>query len=153
MADSRVFEDFDVGEQYETDGRTVTDSDIRLFIGATDATDPIHVDRDYAADHPLVDDVVAQGTLLLGIANGFLVEAVASDAALVMNYGHDEVRYLESVSPGETVRGEIEITDTERRTDEWGLVTARNELVTDGGKTAVVDVHTMLVATADNDAL
>ena len=153
MVERRVFEDFETGEQYETRGRTVTDSDIRMFVGATGSTDPIHVDREYAAEHPLVDDVVLQGTLLLGIADGFLVDAVASDAALAMNYGHDDVRYLESVSPEETVHAEIEITDTERRNDEWGVVTARVELVVGGGKTAVVDVHNLLVATADNDAL
>ncbi|WP_436347152.1 MaoC family dehydratase [Natronorubrum sp. FCH18a] len=153
MSEQRVFEDFETGEQYETDGRTVTDSDIRLFVGASGSTDPIHIDRAYATDHPLVEDVVLQGTLLLGIADGFLVDAVASDAALAMNYGHDDVRYLEAVSPGETVHGEIEITATERRNEEWGLVTARVELVNEEGAVAVVDVHNLLVATTDNGAL
>ncbi|WP_336328565.1 MaoC family dehydratase [Halovenus sp. HT40] len=152
MVERRRFEEFETGEQYETDGRTVTDSDIRQFVGASGSTDPIHVDREYADAHPLVDDVVAQGTLLLGIADGFLVDAVASDAALAMNYGHEEVRYLESVSPGETVHAEIEIVDTERRNEDWGLVTARVELVTADGETAVLDVHRLLVATSDNDA-
>lgn len=153
MADRRVFEEFETGEQYETDGRTVTDSDIRMFAGASGSTDPIHVDREYAANHPLVDDVVTQGTLLLGIADGLLVDAVASDAALSMNYGHDEVRYLESVTPGETVHAEIEITGTERKGDEWGMLETRVELVTADGETAVVDDHRLLVATSDNDAV
>ncbi|WP_226043260.1 MaoC/PaaZ C-terminal domain-containing protein [Natrinema sp. DC36] len=153
MVERRRFEDFEMGEQYETEGRTVTDSDIRQFVGASGSTDPIHVDREYADAHPLVDDVVLQGTLLLGIADGFLVDAIASDAALAMNYGHDEVRYLESVSPGETVHAEIEIVDTEFRNEAWGLVTARVELVNDDGETAVIDVHRLLVATGDNDAV
>lgn len=153
MDDRRTFEAFEVGEQYETDGRTVTDSDVRMFVGASGSTDPIHVDREYAAAHPLVDDIVLQGTLLLGIADGFLVETVAGDAALSMNYGHDEVRYLKSVSPGETVHSEIEITDTERRSDHWGLVTARVELVNQDDETTVVDVHRLLIATAENEAV
>lgn len=153
MDDRRTFEAFEVGEQYETDGRTVTDSDVRMFVGASGSTDPIHVDREYAAAHPLVDDVVLQGTLLLGIADGFLVEMVAGDAALSMNYGHDEVRYLKSVSPGETVHAKIEITDTERRSDDWGLVTARVELVNQDDETTVIDIHRLLIATAENEAV
>lgn len=153
MVERRVFEDFETGEQYETDGRTITDSDIRMFVGASGSTDPIHIDREYAANHPLVDDVVVQGTLLHGIADGFLVDTVAGEAALSMNYGHDEVRYLESVTPGDTVRGKITITGTERRNEEWGMVEARVELVTQDGETAVVDEHRLLVATSENGAV
>lgn len=153
MAALRTFEEFDVGERYTTNGRTVTNSDIRQFIGATGSTDPIHVDREYAEAHPLVDDVVLQGTLLLGIADGCLVDAVAGDAALAMNYGHDEVRYLGSVSPGDSVHGEIEITETTPRDEEWGLVHATAELVDQDGETVLVDRHRLLVARRDNDAL
>ncbi|MEF8905059.1 MAG: MaoC family dehydratase N-terminal domain-containing protein [Haloarculaceae archaeon] len=47
----RTFEDFEVGQRFETGGRTATEADIRMFVGATGPTDPIHVDHDYAADH------------------------------------------------------------------------------------------------------
>ena len=153
MSARRTFGEFEAGEYYETDGRTVTDSDVRMFTGATGSTDPIHIDREYAAAHPLVDDVVLQGTLLLGIADGFLVDAVAGKAALAMNYGHDDVRYIESVSPGETVHAEIEITNTERQNDEWGLITAHVELINQDDETVVVDIHNLLVATAGNENL
>lgn len=153
MSEPRLFEDFEEGEQYETDGRTVTDSDIRMFVGATGSTDPIHIDREYADAHPLVDDVVLQGTLLLGIADGFLVDAIAGDAALAMNYGHEEVRYLGGVTPGDTVRADIEVTDTSERDEEWGLVTARIELRDQGGETVLVDDHRLLVATGANPAI
>jgi acyl dehydratase len=148
MNEQRVFEAIETGEEYETDGRTVTDADMRLFAGATGATDPIHVDREYADAHPLVDDVVAQGTLLLAIADGFVVDAIAGDAALSMNYGHDEVRYLDSVSPGETVHGEVVVTETEPKDEEWGIVKAQAELVTTDGRTVLIDEHRLLVATA-----
>ncbi|WP_227378161.1 MaoC family dehydratase [Haladaptatus halobius] len=152
MTARKTFEEFDEGETYVTDGRTVTDSDIRMFVGATGSTDPIHLDREYADAHPLVDDVVLQGTLLLGIADGFLVDAVASDAVLAMNYGHRNVRYLEPVSPGDSVHGEVEVTGLTKRNDEWGLVECRVELV-DGDNPVLVDDHDLLVATAVNSAV
>jgi len=150
MTARRTFEEFEEGETYETTGRTVTDSDIRMFVGATGSADPIHLDREYADAHPLIDDVVLQGTLLLGIADGFLVDAVAGDAALAMNYGHQDVRYLEAVSPGDTVHGTVEVTDLQERNEEWGVVSCRVELLDEDDRTVVVDNHDLLVATVAN---
>ncbi|MFC7156967.1 MaoC family dehydratase [Halomarina halobia] len=153
MIEQRVYESFEIGEKYVTHGRTVTDSDIRAFIGATGSTDPIHIDREYAATHPLVDDVVAQGTLLLGIADGFFVDAVATDAALAMNYGHDRVRYLGAVSPGDSVHATVEITGKARRDEDWGLITANVELINQNDETVLTDTHRLLVASEENGAL
>ncbi|WP_255152069.1 MaoC family dehydratase [Halorarius halobius] len=153
MTARRTFAEFEEDESYVTEGRTVTDSDVRMFVGATGSTDPIHVDREYADAHPLVDDVVLQGTLLLGIADGFLVDAVASDAALAMNLGHRNVRYLAPVSPGDTVHGEVAVTGLRERNEEWGVVECRVELVDADDETVVVDDHDLLVATAANPAV
>ncbi|MFC6838435.1 MaoC family dehydratase [Halomarina ordinaria] len=153
MTTRRNYESFEVGEQFVTDGRTVTDSDIRMFVGATGSTDPIHVDREYAADHPLVDDVVLQGTLLLGIADGFLVDAIAEDAALAMNYGHDNVRYPGAVSPGDSVHAAIEIIQKDRRNDDWGLITMRVELIDQNDDVVLAETHKLLVACRENEAL
>lgn len=66
--------------------------------------------------------------------------------------GHDEVRYPESVSPGDTVHDEITITETTQENDDWVMVEARVELVTRNDEVTVVDNHRLLVATAANDA-
>lgn len=122
VAAARTYEDYDVGETYGTGGRTVTDADIRLFNGATDGSHPNHVDREYAAGHPLIDDVVAQGVLTLGILDGFVVDEVSSDAAFALNYGYDRVRFLEPVYVGDTVTASIEIADKERTDETWGVL-------------------------------
>lgn len=57
MQEGRTFENFAVGNQFESDARTVTEADIRLFVGAAGSTYPAHVDHEYCADHPLVDGV------------------------------------------------------------------------------------------------
>lgn len=153
MTNERVFKDFETGETHHTSGRTVTESDIRMFVGATGSTDPIHVDHEYAESHPLVDEVVAQGTLALGLTDGLVVEAVAGDAALSMNYGHDEVRYLAPVYPGDTLSAAVEVVETTRRDDEWGVVIVDVEVTNQDDRTVLVETHRLLVATADNPAV
>lgn len=150
MTESKRFEDFETGETYHSSGRTLTESDIRQFIGATGSTDPIHVDHEYAKEHPLVEGVVAQGTLLLGVTDGFLVEMVANDAALAMNHGHDEVRYLKPVYPGDTLEAVGEIVGTELQSEEWGVVTVELEVTNQNDERVLVDIHRLLVATGKN---
>lgn len=153
MATERTFESFDVGETHRTTGRTTTESDIRMFVGATGSTDPIHVDHEYARRHPLVDGVVAQGTLTLAVTDGLVVEAVAGDAALSMNVGHDEVRYLAPVYPGDTLSATVEVIETERRDDDWGRVIVSVDVVNQEETPVLTEEHRLLIATSDNPAL
>lgn len=147
----RTFEDYDVGEQFESDGRTVTEADLRLFEGATGSTHPAHVDHEYAADHPLIDGVVAHGTLTLAVTDGFLSETVTQPAALALNYGHEEIRYLEPVYPGDTVTATIEIVETTRRSEAWGLLELDVALTNQADTTVLTERQTVIVATAEND--
>lgn len=149
---TKTFEDFDVGDTFESDGRTVTEADIRLFIGATGATHPNHVDREFATGHPVLDleDVVAQGVLTLSVADGFVSGAVAgSESVLATNYGYDRVRFLAPVYPGDTVSAEIEVADREERDDDWGRLTLEVTVTNQDGDVVLVAENVQLVATED----
>lgn len=146
MPGERVFDDYESGETYRTHGRTVTDADIRMFIGATDATHPNHVNREYAANHPVFEDVVAPGVLTLGLADAFCAETISRPAAYGMNYGHDNVRYLQPVYVGDTIAGEITVADTESRDDTWGLLGLDVALTNQDDETVLVEDHKMLIA-------
>jgi len=152
VAAARTFADYDVGETYGTSGRTVTDADIRLFNGATDGSHPNHVDREYAAGHPLVDDVVAQGVLTLGILDGFVVDEISAEAAFPLNYGYDRVRFLEPVYVGDTVTATIEIADTERTDETWGVLDLDVTVHNQDGDVVLAARNKILVVTEDATA-
>lgn len=42
------FEDFQIGQKWESKGRTVTEADVVLFTGLTGALNPLFLDEDYA---------------------------------------------------------------------------------------------------------
>jgi acyl dehydratase len=146
---SMSFEDFEVGETYHSNGRTVTNADIRLFNGATDATHPNHVDREFSVNHPTLDldDVVAQGVLTLSIADGFLAKTVTAQEGLIaLNYGYDTVRFLDPVYPDDTISAEIEITGMEDRDEEWGDLTMEVLVSTAEGDDVLYAENTHIVA-------
>lgn len=146
MSGERVFDDYEIGETYQTRGRTVTDSDIRMWIGATDATHPNHVNSEYARSHPAFEDVVAPGVLTLGLADAFCAKTIARPAAYGMNYGHDNVRYLAPVYVGDTISGEVTVAETESKDDVWGLLVLDVDLTNQDGETVLVEDHKMLIA-------
>lgn len=146
MVEERVFDDYEVDESYQTRGRTVTHSDIRMWIGSTDATHPNHVNSEYADSHPVFDDVVAPGVHTLGLADAFCADTISRPAAYGMNYGHDNVRYLAPVYVGDTISGEVTVADTESKDDTWGLLTLDVELTNQDGETVLVEDHLMLIA-------
>ena len=147
---TKTFEDFSVGDTFESDGRTVTEADIRLFIGATGATHPNHVDREFATNHPVLDldDVVAHGVLTLSVADGFVSAALGeAETLLATNYGYDRVRFLAPVYPGDTVGATIEVADREARDDDWGRLTLDVTVTNQDGDAVLVAENVQLVAT------
>ncbi|MFI5420613.1 MAG: MaoC family dehydratase [Nitrososphaerales archaeon] len=62
-------EDFQVGSQQTTFGRTVTETDIVIFAGMTGASNPLFLDADYAGKSSF-GQRIAPGLLTLSIATG-----------------------------------------------------------------------------------
>ena len=52
MPEYKYYEDYEIGEKQVTSSRTMTEADIRLFIGCSDNTHPVHVDEEYCKRHP-----------------------------------------------------------------------------------------------------
>lgn len=149
----KTFSEFEIGDTFRSEGRTVTEADIRMFIGATGATHPLHVDHEYAADHPLVDGVAAHGVLSLSIADGFLADFVTRVAALGLVYGHETIRYLSPVYPGDTLTVSAEIVDKTEKSDEWGVLSADVDVSDQDDELVITEVQKFLVARADHPDL
>ncbi len=52
MTQQRFYEDFVVGETWESPSRTLNDAHFFAFAGLTGDNHPIHYDDHYAAQHP-----------------------------------------------------------------------------------------------------
>ena len=68
---SRFYEDYSVGENGATFGRTVTEGDISMFSYITGDFNQVHVDAEFAKNS-LFGSRIAQGLCSLSIATGLL---------------------------------------------------------------------------------
>lgn len=144
MSLERFWEEYVVGEEIVTGGRTVTDADIRLFIGATDATHPAHVNEEYAKTHPF-GQVVAPGSLIIGIIDGFVVKDLVPARRKVAHYGYNRVRFLKPVFVGDTIHMRARVESKRSREDGFGLVVFAYDVRNHRGQTVAIVEDAQLI--------
>ncbi|MGB6008190.1 MaoC family dehydratase [Castellaniella sp.] len=139
------FEDLVVGAEYTSRGRTITDADIRLFIGATGDDHPHHTDAEYCKNHPVFERPCAQGVLVLSVSDTFFAYEIGFNLAHSLNYGHDKIRYLLPVYDGDTVHSVMRIAACEPKDATWGRVVVECNVHNQKGQLVLVN-HQVILA-------
>jgi acyl dehydratase len=146
MADDRrqYYEDIEVGEEYESPGRTVTETDIVLFAGLSGDYNVLHTDAEIMKTS-IFGERIAHGLLGLAIQSGLFsraTKAYASVAFVGMRWKFkgpikigDTVRLRARVSAkhddGKPDRGQITVQRT--------VVNQRGEVVQEGETDLLVE--------------
>src|SRR5262245_14776316 len=68
------FDDVEVGQEWESTGRTVTESDVVNFAGLSGDFNPIHMDHEFAKTTPFRRPI-AHGLLILSMGSGLGVHS------------------------------------------------------------------------------
>jgi len=106
----RYFEDFRVGDAIETEGATLTDSQIMDFAQRFDPQ-PFHMDVVAAADGPF-QGLIASGFHTLSLTFRLLRDTGVITGTSLGGSGVDELRWLAPVRPGDTLRVRVEVAET-----------------------------------------
>ena len=127
------FDALEVGERFETPGRTIGEADILGFAELTGDTHPQHTDAEWAAQSRF-GERIAHGLLVLSCAAG-LVE-FDPDRVVALRKVGDAV-FKAPVGIGDTVHVEGEVVRTRELDEEHGLVECRWKVVNQRGKTVL----------------
>ena len=106
-----TFEDFSVGQVFESQARTVTESDVVAFAGLTWDTNPVHTDA-VGQLSSRFGERIAHGALGLSVALGLASRLGVFDSCSVALLGVDQWRFLSPLLIGDTVRVRVTITGT-----------------------------------------
>ena len=98
-----------------TDWKPVDQAKIEDFANCSNDHQWIHVDPERAARESPYGATIAHGMLTLSLAVTWLMElrTTPADAAAVLNYGFDKVRFLTPVVSGRRVRGHVRMLEAE----------------------------------------
>ncbi len=117
---TRSFSTLTLGETFISDSRTVTLEDIETFAHFTGDTFYAHMDEEAAKANPFFPGRVAHGYLLISFAAGLFVQP--DPGPVLANTGLDNLRFLEPVSPGDSIKVALTVKHKTPRNDEYGEV-------------------------------
>jgi acyl dehydratase len=137
------FDDVAVGQQWESLGRTVTETDIVNFAGLSGDFNPIHIDHDFAATTPFRRPI-AHGLLVFSIATGLGLNSPPMRTLAILNVTNWE--FKAPVFPGDTIRVVCSVLAKEARgRGRRGVVTWSRKIVNQEGKVVQEGVTMTLV--------
>jgi acyl dehydratase len=100
-AGRRYFEEIQVGEEYESPGRTVTETDIVLFAGLSGDYNILHTDAEFMKQS-IFGERIAHGLLGLAIQAGLFTRATQPYATLA--FVGLRWRFKNPIKIGDTIR-------------------------------------------------
>ncbi|SDE16551.1 MaoC/PaaZ C-terminal domain-containing protein [Paraburkholderia lycopersici] len=144
MLNSLFFEDFQLGQSFESGGRTITESDLTFFSMLSGDWNPIHADAEFARTTRYEQRVV-HGTLGIAIATGMLHQlGIFHDSAVAM-MSLNEWKFIAPIFVGDTLRLRLEITGLDAgKSERVGRLGRRFVLLNQRGET-VQDGHSDLL--------
>lgn len=143
MSAEMFFEDFQIGHQRETVGRTITEADVVLHAGQTGDFYPHHMDAEWCKTQPFKQRM-AHGTLIFSVGVGMTAGIINPRA---MSYGYDRLRFVRPVFLNDTIH--VRVTIKEARNDPkrpaHGIVVEALEIINQRNETVLVAEHLLLV--------
>jgi acyl dehydratase len=131
--DRQYFEDIEVGQEYVSPGRTVTEADIVAFAGLSGDYNVLHTDAEYMKSS-IFGERIAHGLLGLAIQSGLGMRAVPRPFATMAFLGL-RWRFKGPIRIGDTIRVRMKIADKrEASKQDRGLVTIQRTVVNQRGE-------------------
>src|SRR2546422_9765482 len=97
----RYFDEIEVGEEFESPGRTVTETDIVMFAGLSGDYNVLHTDAEFMK-RSVFGERIAHGLLCLAIQSGLFSRATAPYATLA--FGGLRWKFKVPVKIGDRIR-------------------------------------------------
>jgi acyl dehydratase len=143
MIVEQFFEDYEIGFERTTFGRTITETDIIIHAGQTGDNFPHHMDAEWCATQDFKQRI-AHGTLVFSVGIGMTASTINPRA---MSYGYDRLRFIRPVFINDTITVTARIAEKrdhpKRQTH--GIVVEAIEMVNQRKETVLACEHLYLV--------
>lgn len=144
----RTYEEFEVGQRFDTPRRTVIEADISSFAGLTADFNPVHMDEVFAAQSGFKGRI-AHGPMIVGMAFGLASRADVMDGTVLalLEIGWT---FIKPVRPGDTISAVFTVLEKRStRAPDRGVVTLQIEVFNQDGEVAQTGTAKALVQRKD----
>lgn len=132
-ARGHYFEDFELGHTFETNARTVTQTDIVNFACLSGDFNGVHANHEYCKQTPF-GEPIAHGPLVLAIMGGLSYASGINEGTLIGLLQIDAWKLLAPVKHGDTIHMRSTVVGKkETSKPDRGVITFRRECVKHDG--------------------
>ncbi len=127
-----TFEDLQIGDEYTSPGRTVTEADIVIFAGVSGDYNVLHTDAEHMKSSTF-GERIAHGLLILSIQHGLLDRGMPARAA--ERFVGLKWKFKGPIKIGDTIHVRARIVakkDSDK--PDWGVVTVERRVVNQLGE-------------------
>lgn len=129
---SKFFEEFEVGDRYQTYGRTITEGDLSLFCALVGYHVPLFIDEEYA-QRTTYGGRIVPSALIMSFSTGMTESLFRTTVVALL--GVDRGRFFLPVRPGDTIRTEVEVLEKKETSDpSRGIVIFRDRVINQRGE-------------------
>jgi acyl dehydratase len=130
--DRRHFDEIEVGEEYESPGRTVTEADIVIFAGLSGDYNVLHTDAEFMK-RSIFGERIAHGLLGLAIQSGLLMRAMRPYATIA--FTGLRWKFKGPIKIGDTIRVRARVIEKKDASKpDRGVVTLSRQVVNQRGE-------------------
>jgi len=104
------WEDWEIGAEFESPARTVTEADIVMFAALSGDYNPLHINEEYARTTQF-GTRIAHGPLVYALAAGLLFQLHLYDDTLIAFLGFENLKFTKPVIAGDTIHAVIKVSE------------------------------------------
>lgn len=139
------WEEWEIGAEFESPARTVTEADIVAFAGLSGDYNPLHVNEEYCRT-TIFGGRIAHGPLVYAIAAGLLFQLHLYDDTLIAFLGFESLKFTKPVKPGDTIRARIKVLEKrETSNPDRGVMKRRLEVLNQRGEVVQEGIQAFLL--------
>ena len=150
MIRERFFEDYVLGEERTTFGRTITETDFVFHAGHSGDFFPHHMDVEWCKTQPF-GRPIAHGTMTFAIGIGLTATEINPRA---FTYGYERLRFPTPVHAGDTIRSRVTVgaKEDDPKRPSYGRIVEICETTKQDGSTVMYCEHILLAERRRDDA-
>lgn len=104
------WEEWEIGAEFDSPARTVTETDIVNYAGLSGDYHPLHVNEEYCKQ-TIFGSRICHGPLVYAIAAGLLFQLHLYDDTVIAFLGFESLKFTKPVKAGDTIHARIKVLE------------------------------------------
>ena len=123
------FEEYEIGAEFETKARTITEADIVNFVNLFGFHEPLFMDMEFVKNKSLFEGRISPGSFTFALAEGLTVQSGMAKGGMVL-LGIEDMKIPAPLRCGDTVHVKVRILGTRKTSkSDRGVVTSLTQVM------------------------